>query len=77
MERAAVLPTTRGTSVAPKAVMENTMTSLSTTTLTQERDVSHVAVELDPLEALATKVFFYTLGYVVIFIVSTVVLISL
>lgn len=56
--------------------MENRMTSPSTTTLTEEHETSHAAVERDPLEALATKVFLYTLGYVLIFIVATVVLIA-
>ena len=56
--------------------METTVNGLSTTTLTHEREVSHEAIERDPLEALATKVFSYTLLYVVIFIVATVVLIA-
>ena len=56
--------------------METTISGLSTTTLTHEREVSHEAVDRDPLEVLATKVFLYTLGYVVIFIVATVVLIA-
>ena len=54
--------------------MENTI--LSTSTLTKEHEAAHAAAEQDPLEALATRVFFYTLGYVVIFMAAAVMLVA-